>query len=125
LESDRAAAHWDPALLPVLEFDPLPAIAGGVISVPQEVVDPVPFRSRADLFDENDREMGEMILSGEIRAAGDGIEVAGQLLRCETQFELGEEVARVGGPSRMAVFPAGANRIVMARRVGLSTRRGN
>jgi len=84
-----------------------------------------PLGSRADLFDENDREMGEMVLSWEISRQGEGIEVAGQLLRCDVGFEMGEVVASVDVPSRMAVLPAGSDRILTARGTNLSTRRGN
>jgi len=125
LEADRAVAHWDLPLLPVLGLDPLLAMAAGVVPVPQEADVPAPFRSRADLFDECDREMGGMVLSGEIRREGDGIQVAGQLLRCDVRFEMGEAVASVDTPARVAVIPAGADRILIARAMGLCTRRGN
>jgi len=125
LEADRAAAHWDLALLPVLGLDPMLAMAAGIVPVPADGDVPAPFRTRANLFDENDREMGEMVLSGEIRGDKGGIEVAGQLLRCETRFEMGEIIASVAVPALMAVLPAGESRIVTARGLDFSTRRGN
>ena len=125
LEANRAPAHWDLALLPVVGLDPLLAMAGGVVPVPAEGDVPAPFRSRSDLFDENDREMGEMVLSGEIRREGDGVEVAGQLLRCETRLEMGEAVGSVEVPSLIAVMPAGPDRILLACGTGITTRRGN
>jgi len=125
LEADRAPAHWDLALLPVLGLDPLMVMAAGIVPMPADDDVPVPFRSRADLFDENDREMGEMVMSGTIRRAGDGLAVRGQLLRCETRLEMGEEVVSVEVPSPMILLPAGPNRVVISRATSLSTRRGN
>jgi len=125
LEADRAPAHWDLALLPILGFDPLLAMAAGVIPVPAEGDLPATFRSRADLFDENDREMGEMVLSGEVSPAGDGIEVRGQLLRCKVRFEMGERVAAVEAAGRIAAIPAGPDRHILTRFASLDTSRGN
>ena len=53
------------------------------------------------------------------------IEVAGQLLRCVTQLEMGERVASFEVPLRMVVASAGQDRILTARGTGLGTRRGN
>lgn len=124
LGADRAPAHWDLALLPALCFDPLLVMAGGAIAVPEGDL-PAYFRSRIDLFDENERAMAEMVLSGEIERTPEGIGIVGQLLQCETRFEMGEGAASFQVPLQMVLLEGGRNRILMARGTRFSTRRGS
>ena len=123
LESDRNTVHWDLALLPVCSFDPLLAMAGGAVGVPEEGIPPVAFRSWADIFDDNDREMGRIVVSGQVNQALGELEVGGQILECRTRFEIGELISTVAAPTRLAVLRSPADRFELSRTASFATLR--
>ena len=124
MDVGRAPADWDLALLPVLGLDPLLAMAGGAVVVPEGDL-AVDFRTRVDLFDENNRAMGEMDLSGQVGKTLDGIGTVARFHRCDTRFEMGERMTCFRGPSQTVLLGGGSNRILMARATDFSTGRGN
>ena len=124
LEADRNTVHWDLALLPVCCFDPFLAMAGCAVEVPEEGIPPVAFRSWADIFDDNDREMGRIVVAGQVDQLGGAVEVEGQILECNARFEIGEQVISVAAATRLAAFRSPGGRFELSRTASFETLRG-